>query len=445
METAESSKPHLLYVAWGFPPASGAGMYRALATANAFAEAGWDVTVLTTSVSSLTLLTTVDPRSESAVDPRIDVERVEFDTSRAEPDLARWSRGRVFSPLWWNFLKAKREEWSFPEARYGSWRHPLVERTLAIHRRKPVSLVIGTANPNVDFFPGYLLKKRFGVPHVMDYRDTWHLDMYSGKRIGSRRSRSARMERRLLESAHEVWFVNEAILGWHAAEFPGLSERFHLVRNGYDPEFLTRVRTSPPLPGRGLTFGYLGTIYGPMPLRETLEGWRLARAKSPLLMKSKLDIHGRLGHYSAPDLGVLEIITQFQEDDVAYAGQVSKTKVSETYLTFDALLLILGRSRFITSGKVYEYAATGLPIISLHDPETASTGILSGHPAWVPTPDLSAEAIAETLIAGAELASAMTSERYAATRRWAGSLSRTRQLEPRVRALTALVSEPRRR
>ena len=43
----EGRRPHLLYVAWGYPPCRGGGVYRALATANAFAQDGWDVTVLT--------------------------------------------------------------------------------------------------------------------------------------------------------------------------------------------------------------------------------------------------------------------------------------------------------------------------------------------------------------------------------------------------------------
>ena len=41
------SKPHLLYIAFAFPPSTASSVYRCTAVANAFAEDGWDVTVLT--------------------------------------------------------------------------------------------------------------------------------------------------------------------------------------------------------------------------------------------------------------------------------------------------------------------------------------------------------------------------------------------------------------
>ncbi len=68
------SKPHLLYLAWGFPPAAKSCTYRMLATANSFSRAGWDVTVLTLSEDAWvrehglddSLLQLVDPRSSSS-------------------------------------------------------------------------------------------------------------------------------------------------------------------------------------------------------------------------------------------------------------------------------------------------------------------------------------------------------------------------------------------
>ena len=44
---SERSKPHLVYIAFFFPPSRASGVYRALATANVFRSKGWEVTVIT--------------------------------------------------------------------------------------------------------------------------------------------------------------------------------------------------------------------------------------------------------------------------------------------------------------------------------------------------------------------------------------------------------------
>lgn len=208
---AAASVPHLLYVAWGYPPSRGAGMYRALATANAFAANGWKVTVLTATKETFERLTGSDPQSEAAIDPSITVVRIPFDPERGEANLAKWPRSRVFSPLLWNYLRAFRARAGFPELGYASWRRPLVAAAAAIHASEPVSLVIGSANPNVDFMPGDFLYRKHKVPYVMDYRDAWNLDVYSGRRFGTRLSRAARIEKKLIGRAVEGWFVNKPI------------------------------------------------------------------------------------------------------------------------------------------------------------------------------------------------------------------------------------------
>jgi glycosyltransferase involved in cell wall biosynthesis len=437
--TAERS-PHLLYVAWGYPPSRGAGMYRALATANSFAESGWDVTVLTANRAAFAHLTDLDPLTEKAIDGRISVKRVEFDLSRGETDLARWSRWRMTSPLGWSGLKMLTESIGFPEPRYGGWRKHLVRAAREVHADRPVDLVIGTANPNVDFTPGWELHRRFGVPYVMDYRDTWHLNMYSGHRTARRGSRSSRWERRLLAQATEVWFVNEPIKHWHDVEHPFIADKSHVVSNGYDEVFLDGLEPRLRRTGEPLSIGYLGTIYGPMPLEQTLEGWKLARLRSNLLARSTLDVHGRLGHFAAPDLRVKELLDKYRDDGVVFHGKVSKTDVARTYSRFDGLALILGRSKYITSGKVFEYVATGLPIAALHHPETASTTVLASYPRFVAARDDTAESFAEALVALAEMIEQASPKdgrnAQASARKW----ERRRQLAPRIDELSTLVA-----
>lgn len=442
---AGDAAPHLLYVAWGYPPSRSAGMYRALATSNAFAREGWRVTVLTTTRETFERLTGSDPETEASIDPRVTVVRIPFDAERSDDNIANWSRLRVFSPLLWTALRWIPAWFSFPERSYGGWKGALVAAAEQIHRAEPVDLVIGSANPNVDFAPGWHLHRRYGVPYVMDHRDAWHLDVYSGKRTASRLSRSSRLESRMFARSTESWFVNAPIRDWHAAEHPAKGDDFHVVANGYDPEFVQAERDRLPDPDAGLVFGYLGTIYGPIPLREALDAWRLARTRSPLLARARLVVRGRLGHFSEPDAATAELLDAYRADGVSYEGPVSKTAVSSVYRSFDALLLIISRSPYVTSGKVFEYAASGLPIAALHDPVTAATSVLAEHPARFGVERVDVEQFAAALIATGESAARQTPASIAATQEWARQFARDEQLRPRIRALRAVVEGRRAR
>ena len=412
-------------------------MYRALATANAFAQDGWRVTVLTATQETFERLTGSDPDSERYIDARIRVVRIPYAPGLGETDLRKWSRAHVYSPLLWNFARWLHSRLPFPESGYGSWKVPLTIAAERIHRERPVDLVVGSANPNVDFAPGMHLRRKHGVPYVMDYRDAWHLDVYTGKRLGTRLGRSRRLERRLIDDSHEAWFVNQAIRDWHAKEYPERAAHFYVVANGFDPSVLDTAPARPRSPDRNLTFGYLGTIYGPIPLREALDGWRMARAESTTLASSRLIFRGRLGHFAEPDPVAAALLNEYADDDVTYLGPVGKSQVSDVYRDFDALLLIIGRSKYITSGKVFEYAATGLPIAALHHPETAATDVLRGYPLHFPVSEPTPRQIADALIATASAALAQTKEGVEHMQDWAAHLSRDAQLRPRVSALRA--------
>lgn len=442
---APVEKPHLLYVAWGFPPSRGAGVYRALATANAFVAAGWNVTVLTANREIFEYQTGADTALEKKIDPRINVVRAPFSWVRGEPELANWSRARIESNLLWTYLRSLRDRTVFPEPVYGGWGPNLVKATKRIHREKPVNLVIGTANPNVDFVPGWYLSKTAGIPYVMDYRDAWHLDVFADTHTSRRGSRSVRKERQLLAGAAEVWFVNAPIRDWHKREYPEYGSTFKVVANAFEKDFADQFSGMSPRPGReqGLIFGYLGTIYGPQPLEETLIGWREARKKSPLMANARMVIRGRLGHYSEPDPKTQALLERFRQDGVTYEGSVSKTEVADVYRGFDALLLVLGGSKYVTSGKVFEYAATGLPIASLHHPETAATAILKGRKDWFPLTEVTVADVSRVLQATAECAVTRTSDDYKANQEWAQHLSREKQLQPRIEDLRGLVERVR--
>lgn len=428
-------KPHLLFVVWGFPPCRGSGVYRALATANGFAENGWDVTVLTCEREVFFRYTGADPALEPLVDPRVEVVRVPFAWPALDPDVSHYSALRALTPRLWAKSRVRRDQIPFPERGYGPWRGQLEQAAERIHEARPVDLVLYTANPNVTGTAAWYLHSRHGVPYVIDYRDAWSLNVFSGARVVKPRSRAGRWERRLMASAREVWFVNEPLRAWHAEVYPATADRMHVVANGYDVGFAPEPAGAAPDPADGLTFGYLGTVAGQVPLVPFVQGWRLARERSDLMARSRAEFHGYLGHYQAPNPVMQSAIESAADVGVRYAGPVSKTRVREVYAGFDVCLLVLGTGRYVSSGKVFEYLPTGLPVVSVHDPGNAASDVLREYPLWFPVVGLTAEAIADALIAAAEAAVTVTAETRQAAVTFAESFRRDRQLQPRVKAL----------
>jgi glycosyltransferase involved in cell wall biosynthesis len=431
-------RPHLLFVAWAFPPSRAGGVYRALATANAFAASDWQVTVLTPERDYFLHYGGADPTLEERIDARIQVERIPFYWSVLETDVRRYSALRVYAPGIWSRWRKRLDQVLFPEVGYGPWRSELEKAADRIHTDHRVDLCLATANPYVAFTAAWRLYKR-GVPYVMDYRDAWSLDVFSGARLHGPKSRAGRWERRLIASAKEVWFVNQAIRAWHAEAYPDFADKLQIVANGYDSEFVPEKRTLPSQAnGRNvLLFGYLGTISSQVPLSELVEGWRLAREQSELLSHSNAELHGYLGHYQAPNLVMQHLVNEAASVGMRYCGPVPKTGVRAVYDRFDVLLLVLGTGRYVTSGKVYEYLATGLPIVSVHNPGNAASDVLRGYPLWFPAKDLSPGRVADALMAAAEAAATSDPQRRARALAFASQYRRDHQLGPRISTLSS--------
>lgn len=425
-------RPHLLYTAWSFPPSRAGGVYRALATVNAFAAEGWDVSVLTVPREVFETSTGIDDSLEEQLAPNVEVFRVDPHSTAHLNDLRSWSRFRARNIELWRGIDRMRDLLRFPELAYGRWRPELERAAARIHASRPVDLAIGTANPNVDFAAGAYLSRRFGVPYVMDYRDAWALDVFSGEAVGRWIPGAARIERRLLARATEVWFVNEPIRAWHSRHFGG-AERMHVVANGYDEYDVPLAVPVRPERDAGLVFGYIGTMSDQVPIEPLVRAWRLARESGAVAESARLVIHGYVGH-SGTGLAA-DSLAAAATDGVTFQGPVSKSRIGEVYAGFDALVLALGTGRYVTSGKVFEYLATGIPIVSVHDAGNAATDVVKDAPGWVGTRSLKPSDIAQALAETAIIAGAQTPAARSAAQKWGARYARRAQLDPRIAEL----------
>ncbi|WP_228991155.1 glycosyltransferase [Streptomyces sp. DH8] len=458
MKNRTDRRPRVLYLAFYFPPSRASGVYRARATANFLAGKDWDVTVCAAPLDFLyDVIGSVDEGLSETVDPRIRVERPSLKQYSWQQDLRSFSRLRRSFPLMADRLYEFGQEKVFPE-RYASWAWASVARALKMHARKRFDVVVATGNPFASFGAAWLFNRITGVPYVMDYRDSWTLDLFNDEPAFPEGDIAWSWEKRALERASAAVFVNEALRGWHAERYPEVADRMMVVPNGWDADVIPEGSGAPPEAGtvgpedpegpeKPLTFAYLGTLTAKQPVEEMAEAFKIAR-RHPELAGAELQIHGHLGFFkNSPQsllgrLGLDDATRDGSEEDTGlrYCGPVSKTEVGDVYENADVLVFLAGGGKYVTSGKIFEYMAFGHPIVSVHAPGIAAQDVLDGYPLWFNANSLDPEALAASMIAAGKAARDLDPEQREAARRHADIYTREAVLVPFEERLREIVA-----
>ncbi|NKY14713.1 glycosyltransferase family 4 protein [Streptomyces somaliensis DSM 40738] len=451
----------MLYLAFYFPPSRASGVYRARATANHLVEKGWDVTVCAAPLDFLyNVIGSVDEELSKTVDPRIRVERPSLNQYTWQQDLRDYSWLRRSFPLMAKRVYQFSQTKLFPE-RYSSWAWASVTRALKLHAKQRFDVVVATGNPFASFGAAWLFNKLTGVPYVMDYRDSWTLDLFHDEPAFPEGHIAWAWEKRMLGKASAAVFVNEALRGWHAERYPEVADRMMVVPNGWDADVLPKTAEEPSEESSGerpdeeapaderlapLKFAYLGTLTAKQPVEEMAEAFKIAR-RHPDLAGAELQIHGHLGFFKNSP-GTLKARLGLQDGPrpegvedtgLRYCGPVSKTEVGRVYEEADVLVFLAGGGRYVTSGKIFEYMAFGHPIVSVHQPGIAAQDVLDGYPLWFNADSLDVEALAASMVAAGKAARDLTPEQREAARRHADTYTREATLIPFERRLREIV------
>jgi glycosyltransferase involved in cell wall biosynthesis len=433
-------RPHVIYLAIGFPPAAKSSTYRLRATANQFASFGWDVTVINLCERAWEREFGIDHTLMAGVDPRIRIVELPLVRQDLETDIRRFPEVRALSPAKWRAAHDKRVLDSFPDPVFGGFRAALEKAVLHVHRKHPADLLMTSCAPYVNLAATWRLWEEHGVPYVVDFRDGWSIDVISGEEAFAPDSTAGRWEHKVLAEALAVWCVNDPIAGFYRDRYPAIADRVHVVRNGYDEDSLPDVYRRP-RPEQGLTFGYLGSInFSPAALDSILTAWRIARRLDPVVARSRMEFRGHMGAGALRGANShSNLLDEHAEDGVTFGGPVPKADVSALYAGWDVLMLPLVGGRFVTSGKVYEVMASGLPIVSAHEIEHDASHVLAGHPLWTGAVGLDARPLADLFVEGARLAVEATDDQREQARAHARKYARGALMRPAVREVSALV------
>ncbi len=363
----------VLIITYYWPPSGGSGVQRWLKMSKYLPENGWQPVIYTAEdaeypVEDQSLMNDVAPEAEVIRPPIVEPytfykkflgikkgEKVKagFINDGAKKtgwkeNLSVWLRGNLFIP-------DARCWWIRPSVRF-------LKRYLKEH---PVDAIISTGPPHSMHLIAKELHKKFNIPWVADFRDPWtDIDFYKDLKLTRRSDRKHhRLERQVLSEATRVVTV-----GWDCAK--GLenhgANNVAVITNGYDFFDISNEnyqKTSI------LTMSHIGIIGAN---RNPEMFWEAI---------SELDIPMKIRLIGQIDNSVIESIKRHNiENYVEIIPYIPHNQVIEEQQKSDVLLLFVNNTpnaKGILTGKLFEYIASGRPILSIGPENGDSARILN--------------------------------------------------------------------
>jgi glycosyltransferase involved in cell wall biosynthesis len=368
----------VLFAAYYFPPRGGAGVQRSLKFVKYLRRQGWEPTVLTTGYS----------RRSAAYDESLAAEVPEGTEVVSVPSdedfFVRLSRAGLGRAAGFVLRPDTAVTW--------------VRRALAVARRlhveRPFDAVYTSVQPWSIGLLGMDMKRRFGLPWVVDFRDPWSRSMHLVWPTKIHWLLDRRLERQYLEAADVCVVVTPTMADGLREDHPGVdASKIRVIQNGYDVEDadaapeaedgkFTVVFTgkfqydwSADGGGRGLRerLRLAGTYerrdvmldtHSPIYFLKGLEDFLRRRPqRRPRVRAVFAGLVGRGNEALVGELGLSDV--------VECPGYLPHTKSVALARSADALLLPMfttkdGEERVpYASGKVYEYIAARRPILAL--------------------------------------------------------------------------------
>ena len=440
-------KPHLLYIAFFYPPSRASGVYRALATSDAFRRNDWDVTVITTTERFFEEeIGSMDPSLLAQIPDGVDVLRVPFSfrPSDTVTDLREmgWLQGnfpQLHSLIRRSTRSARstidilrgRSPLSFPMTdRYLTWIEPVVKAGRRVNSSKKVDHVLATGNPYSAFEAARVIADLIGTPFSIDYRDPWRFDMRTGGPAKLDRP-TLSAEDRIIEEAALSFHVNQPLADAYVETHPESAPKQKVVMNGFDEESISIIRSE--YDGGPLDFGMLGTVTDLWPLGPLFEAW--ADVRDDLPEGSRLRLAGHLGYFAWSEEGILNTLPG-EKDGFYFEGPVEKAKVREFYGSLDVVVVPLFGGPMVTSGKIFEAAGLGIPVVLIQDEDGGARAVLEDHP-YAFTAGADPEEIRQALKGAAQAERSITPQDVIETREAMAGFERQRSMQRMVDLVTA--------
>jgi len=263
------------------------------------------------------------------------------------------------------FLRTLAIHWPF-HLEYFTWIPSLLWTCVKLIKRERIEVLLFSCGPFPVAAVGVVLKKLFKVKLILDYRDYWTPSPYISKVSTFHRWVNhwlRPLERWILKATDRLILIQKEMEEHYLTSFPFLKDRTETIFNGFDEDDI------PTAPGGGLgkfTLLYLGNLH--LDLNPNYPKLFLESIK-------QLKNEGLLGDSNFQAMVVGERFDEFKKriQSMGLSGIVKvldRLPHSEAvhFLMQARLLLLIVETEGIITSKIFEYLASGTPILALIRP-----------------------------------------------------------------------------
>jgi glycosyltransferase involved in cell wall biosynthesis len=253
-----------------------------------------------------------------------------------------------------------RSNFFIPDARK-FWIKPSIDfLTEKIKNDKP-DLIISTGPPHSTHLIALGLKKKLKIPWFADFRDPWTgIDFFDQLKLTFwARRRHFFLENLVLRNADKV-----IAIGWNLADelkSKGAKDVV-VITNGYDEDdFSLEPKSKNHNKFRLAHIGSLNKDRNPVVLWKVLK--KIAESSIEFRQALEIQLIGKV------DYSVMDTLKELKLDaNVSLIEYLPHSQISDQYMQSDILLLLLNNTpniKGIVTGKLFEYIASGKPVLCI--------------------------------------------------------------------------------
>jgi len=353
-----------LIITYYWPPSGGAGVQRWLKFAKFLPEFGWEPIILTVDpeyaaypVTDNSLSSELSANTRVFKTPATDYFRI-YKKDKSKIPTAGFANS-VNNTLKGKFLRFIRGNFFIPDPRKG-WNKFAYKKACEIIVSENIKYVITTSPPHSTQLIGLKLKKRFPeIKWVADLRDPW-TDIYYYKQFYPTffsKSIDSGYEKSVLKNADRILTVGNSLKESFLLKVKGIENKADVISNGFDESDFKDI--SPVNPHR-FTITYVGTLSDIYPLEGIVDALKKFKTEgNDFLLRFVGTVPGKAKNI---------ILSGIEDSSLEFIPYVSHNEAVGYMMNSSVLLLIIpshSSNRSIITGKLFEYLASGKPILCL--------------------------------------------------------------------------------